>query len=165
MATMLAARIVSAVSAMPDDLRSRLDAVLRDIGFGRLLGIDVVDWEPGRARTRLVPRDDQSNVHGFVHGGALFAVADTAFEVACNSYGRVCVGLDVSIHYVAPAQAGDELTASALEVSRSRRVASYRVDVRNAAGDARATALAVAFRTDRWHLGDDEWPSEWRQEH
>jgi hypothetical protein len=29
----------------------------------------------------------------------------------------------------------------------------------------RCTALAVAFRTDRWHLGEDQWPPEWRAEH
>jgi hypothetical protein len=73
---------------MSPELRERLDEVLRDIGFGRLVGVEVLDWEPGRARTRLVPGAEQTNVHGFVHGGALFAVADTAFEVACNSYGR-----------------------------------------------------------------------------
>jgi uncharacterized protein (TIGR00369 family) len=99
------------------ELRDRLDAVLRDIGFGQLVGVEVVDWEPGRARTRLVPGPDQTNVHGFVHGGALFAVADTAFEVACNSWGRVCVGLDVSIHYAAPAQPGEPLVAEAVEIT------------------------------------------------
>jgi phenylacetic acid degradation protein PaaD len=144
------------------DLQERLDAVLRDIGFGRLVGVEVVDWEPGRARTRLVPGRDQTNVHGFVHGGALFAVADTAFEVACNSYGRVCVGLDVTVHYAAPAQPGETLEAEAVEVTRSRRVASYRVEVKGEDGLVRCAALAVAFRTDRWHLGEDEWPPEWR---
>jgi phenylacetic acid degradation protein PaaD len=147
------------------DLRDRLDAVLRDIGFGRLVGVEVVDWEPGRATTRLVPGADQTNVHGFVHGGALFAVADTAFEVACNSWGRVCVGLDVSVHYAAPAQPGEPLVAEAVEVTRSRRVASCRVEVTGGDGLARCTALAVAFRTDRWHLGEQEWPPAWRAEH
>jgi len=147
------------------ELRDRLDAVLRDIGFGRLVGVEVVDWEPGRARTRLVPGTDQTNVHGFVHGGALFAVADTAFEVACNSWGRVCVGLDVTVHYAAPAQLGEALLAEAVEVTRSLRVASYRVDVKGEDGLVRCTALAVAFRTDRWHLGEDEWPPEWRAAH
>jgi len=146
------------------ELRERLDAVLRDIGFGRLVGVEVVDWDPGRARTRLVPGPDQTNVHGFVHGGALFAVADTAFEVACNSYGRVCVGLDVTVHYAAPAQPGEALVAEAVEVTRSRRVASYGVEVRGEDGLI-CTALAVAFRTDRWHLGEDEWPPEWRERH
>jgi acyl-CoA thioesterase len=153
------------VAAIPDGLRGRLDGVLREIGFGRLLGIEVVDWQPGRARTRLVPRAEHANVHGFVHGGALFALADTAFEVACNSYGRVCVGLDVTIHYAAAAQAGEELLAEAVEVSRSRRIASYRVEVRGADSDVRATVLAVAFRTARWHLSEDAWPASWREEH
>ena len=148
---------------MPEELRERLDEVLRDIGFGRLVGVDVLDWEPGRARTRLVPSAEQTNVHGFVHGGALFAAADTAFEVACNSYGRVCVGLDVSIHYAAPAQAGETLVAQARELSRSRRVASYHVDVVGEDGRPRCTALAVAFRTDRWHFGEEAWPVDWRE--
>jgi phenylacetic acid degradation protein PaaD len=147
------------------DLRDRLDDGLRDIGFGRLVGVEVVDWEPGRATTRLVPGANQTNVHGFVHGGALFALADTAFEVACNSYGRVCVGLDVTVHYAAPAQPGKALVAEAVEASRSRRVASYRVEVKGEDGLVRCTALAVAFRTDRWHLGEEEWPPDWRAAH
>lgn len=153
------------LDGLTGELRDRLDAVLRDIGFGRLVGVEVVDWEPGRATTRLVPGQEQTNVHGFVHGGALFAVADTAFEVACNSYGRVCVGLDVTVHYAAPAQTGEALVAEALEVTRSRRVASYRVEVKGEDGIVRCTALAVAFRTDRWHLGEDEWPPTWRATH
>jgi len=55
--------------------------------------------------------------------------------------------------------------AEAVEVTRSRRIASYRVEVKGDDGLVRCTALAVAFRTDRWHLGEDEWPSEWRAEH
>jgi acyl-CoA thioesterase len=147
---------------MEPELRARLDAVLRDIGFGRLVGVEVTEWELGRAGTRLLPGDNQTNVHGLVHGGALFALADTAFEVACNSYGRVSVGLDVSVHYAAPAEPGELLLAEAQEVTRSRRVASYRVDVRED-GRSRCTALAVAFRTDRWHLGEDAWPTSWRE--
>jgi acyl-CoA thioesterase len=147
---------------MPAELRARLDEVLRDIGFGRLVGVEVLDWEPGRGRTRHVPSAEQTNVHGFVHGGALFAAADTAFEVACNSYGRVCVGLDVSIHYAAPARAGETLVAEARELSRSRRVASYHVEVAGEDGRPRCTALAVAFRTERWHLGEEAWPAAWR---
>jgi phenylacetic acid degradation protein PaaD len=147
---------------MPPALRGRLDSILRDIGFGRLVGVEVVEWGLGSAATRLVAAAGQTNVHGFVHGGALFALADTAFEVACNSYGRVCVGLDVSIHYAASAQPGELLVAEASEQTRSRRVASYRVEVRGEDGRSVCTALAVSFRTDRWHLGDDQWPPDWR---
>ena len=123
---------------MLPELRERLDEVLRDIGFGRLVGVEVLDWEPGRARTRLVPGAEQTNVHGFVHGGALFAVADTAFEVACNSYGRVCVGLDVSVHYAAPAQPGEALVA---EAPGADSVETRRLVRRGGAGRRRPRAL------------------------
>ena len=94
---------------------------------------------------------------------ALFALADAAFEVACNGYGRVAVGLDVSLHYAAVAEAGQVLVADAVEVTRSKRVASYRVDVSAADGRTRCSALAVAFRTDHWHLGVEAWPAQWRE--
>jgi len=148
---------------MPSDLRRRLDAVLRDAAFACLLGVEVVEWEPGTARTRFTPGADQTNVHGSVHGAALFALADAAFEVACNGYGRVAVGLDVSVHYAAVAEAGQVLVADAVEVTRSKRVASYRVDVSAADGRTRCSALAVAFRTDHWHLGVEAWPAQWRE--
>ena len=147
---------------MPADLRRRLDAVLRDIRFARSVGVDVLDWEPGRARTVLVPANGQTNIHGFVHGAAVFALGDAAFEVACNSYGRVCVGLDVTVHYAAPVQAGERVVASAEELTRSRSVASYRVGVSADDGTTRCLLFATAYRTSRWHLGESEWPVEWR---
>lgn len=148
--------------ALPAGLRERLDPVLRDVTFARLVGVELVDWEPGSARTALVPTEGATNVHGTVHGGALFALADAAFEVACNGYGRKCVALDVSVHYAAAASAGGRLVASAHEVTRSRRVASYRVEVSGDDGRTYCVLLATAYRTDDWHLGEDVWPADWR---
>ena len=62
-----------------------------------------------------------------MHGGALYTLADSAFEVACNSYGRICVALDVTVHHASAAPLGEPVTAEAVDVSRSARVASYRI--------------------------------------
>ena len=150
---------------MPPELRERLDAVLRANAFAALVGVELAEWSPGRSVAALVADEERANIHGAVHGGALFALADVAFEVACNSYGRVCVGLDVSIHYAAPARAGERLAARAEEASRSRSVASYRVDVTGEDGRALCVVLATAYRTREWHLGEDVWPQEWRTAH
>ena len=147
---------------MSADLRRRLDSVLRDIGFAKSVGVEMLDWEPGRERTALMPGERQTNIHGLVHGAALFALGDAAFEVACNSYGRVSVGLDVTVHYAAPVAAGERVVAVAEELTRSRSVASYRV-VLTARETTRCVLLATAYRTSRWHLGESAWPAEWRQ--
>ena len=78
------------------------------------------------------------NFNGTCHGGLVFALADTAFGLAANSHGLVAAGIDAHITYQAPVRAGDVLVARANEVSRSRRLAVYRVDVTRAA-DGRAT--------------------------
>ena len=80
---------------MPAESRAELDGMFRVGGLGETLGFRLVEWGPGRAVVELRPTAAVANITGSVHGGVLYALADSAFEVACNSYGRVCVALDV----------------------------------------------------------------------
>src|SRR3954451_11095441 len=131
-------------------------------GLGAVLGFRLVDWGPGRATVELRPTGAVANIAGSVHGGVLYSLADTAFEVACNSYGRLCVALDVSVHHASAAPISEPVTAEAVEVSRSARVASYRITATGAGGEVRAWYQATAYRTSRWHFGAERWPEEWR---
>jgi acyl-CoA thioesterase len=150
---------------MPPAIRTELDQVFRTGGVGDLLGLELLDWGPGTARFRLDPSPAIANIAGSVHGGALYTLADSAFEVACNSYGRICVALDVTVHHASAAPLDEPVTAEAVEVSRTARVASYRVTATGAGGAVRAWYLATAYRTSRWHLGADRWPQAWRDSH
>jgi acyl-CoA thioesterase len=105
------------------------------------------------------------NIAGSVHGGVLYTLADTAFEVACNSYRRICVALDVSAHHASAAPLGEPVTAEAVAVSRSTRVASYRITASGPGGEVRARCLATAYRTSRWHPGESRWTQDWRTAH
>jgi acyl-CoA thioesterase len=99
----------------------------------RALGIELVEVSEGRAVTRMTVRDDMVNGHGIAHGGLVFAVADTAFACACNSYGPVTVAAAAEIVFVAPARIGDELTAEAVIRTRFGRTGIYDVTVRRGA--------------------------------
>jgi len=145
------------------DLRAPLDERFRAIPFAALLGIELDDWGPGWSRVRLTPSPALHNLAGTVHGGAVATLADIAFEVACNGHGRVSVALDLTAHFTAPA-VDDLLVAEADEVTRSRRTASCRVTVTQGATTI-AWFLAVAYRTARWHLGEDRYPPSWRETH
>ena len=153
------------MARFPRELRDELDVFLRSTPLLKTLDIELVAWVPGSATVRMVPGPDHGNLAGSVHGGVIFALADAAFEAACNSYGRLAVALETSCHYSSPAQINQPLTAGAMEVSRSRRTASYRIDVRDPKGDLCAWYMALAYRTEKWHLGEDRWPQEWRDQH
>ena len=149
----------------PRELRDELDQLLRSTALLSTLDIELVAWLPGSATVRMTPGPEHGNLAGSVHGGVMFALADAAFEAACNSYGRLAVALETSCHYNRPAKIHEPITAGADEIARTRRTASYKIDVRDANGDLCAWYMALAYRTDKWHLGEERWPEEWRTTH
>ncbi len=63
------------------------------------------------------------------HGGYLFLLADTAFAVACNTYGAAKVARNCEIAFIEPVVEGEELTAAATERLRNARNGIYDVTV------------------------------------
>ena len=105
----------------------------------RALGMRLLEVGPGRARVAMPVTGEMVNGHAIGHGGLTFAVADSAFAFACNSYGPVTVAHSAEIRFLAPVRQGDELVATAVERSREERRGVYDVEVR--AGDT----LVAAF--------------------
>ncbi len=118
--------------------------------FGRLLGFEAVEVEPGFAVVRMRVRPELENVFGTTHGGAVFSLIDEAFQLACNAHGLLSVALNVNITYATAPGPGKALEAKAEEVHRTRRTASYYCDVREIEGGKLiATAQALAFTTEK----------------
>ena len=111
------------------------------------LGIELVDVGPGRARLSMTVRDDMVNGHGTAHGGFISAFADSAFAVACNTYGEVTVAAGFSIDFLEPAHTGDQLVADAVEVARRGRSGVYDVTV------LRGETVIATFRGRSRSLG------------
>jgi acyl-CoA thioesterase len=121
----------------------------------RGLGIELVDHAEGRAVTRMTVRADMVNGHAVAHGGLIFTLADTAFACACNSYGPVTVAAAAEIVFVAPAHAGDVLTAEAVVRTRFGRAGVYDVTVRRD-GDVIAEFRGRSHELSRPRAGSAE---------
>jgi acyl-CoA thioesterase len=112
------------------------------------LGIRLAAVRPGWAQAVMPVRDDMTNGHGVCHGGIVFTLADTAFALACNSYNEATVAAAASIDFLAPAHAGDELTAQAAELWRTRRNGIYEITVTNQRGERVALFRGRSYRID-----------------
>ncbi|CAI8043827.1 Acyl-coenzyme A thioesterase PaaI, partial [Geodia barretti] len=104
-------------------------AAARSRPAGPRAGIELTEATLGRATARMTVRDGMLNSAGKCHGGVIFTLADTAFQCACNSHGRLTVSSGASIQYVRPASAGDELIAVCVERYRNRSGGGYDVTV------------------------------------
>ena len=97
----------------------------------QMLGMRIDSIAPGSARMTMRVRPDMVNGHGICHGGLIFALADSAFALACNSHGDNTLAAGAAIEFLAPARLGDLLTASATERWRAGRSGIYEIEVRN----------------------------------
>lgn len=110
------------------------------------LGIHLGAVEPGVATVTMTVRPDMCNGHGICHGGFIFALADSAFAFACNSHGPATVAAAVAIDFLAPARAGDALTAVARERWLGGRAGLYDLIVMRADGTTIAHARGRSHR-------------------
>jgi acyl-CoA thioesterase len=110
-------------------------AMWRDDNASRQLGMSLDDVGVGSATVSFIVQDRMTNGHGTCHGGFIFSLADSAFAFACNSYNQRTVAQHCSVSFIAPAFAGDRLTAVAREVSRAGRGGIYDIRVVNQRGD------------------------------
>lgn len=99
------------------------------------LGIEILRLAPGAASLRMTVRDEMLNGFAICHGGLITTLADSAFAYACNSRNVMTVAAGLSVDFLAPAHAGDVLTADASEVSLRGRTGVYDVTVRNQRGE------------------------------
>jgi acyl-CoA thioesterase len=112
------------------------------------LGMRLVAVRPGGARVVMRVRSDMVNGHRVCHGGLVFALADSAFAFACNSYNESTVAAAAAIDFLAAAREGDELTAEAAELWRSRRNGIYEITVVNQRGERIALFRGRSYRID-----------------
>ncbi|WP_424832701.1 hydroxyphenylacetyl-CoA thioesterase PaaI [Ruegeria sp.] len=116
----------------PKERADRAGAVMwgRD-NASKWAGMELVDINEGTATLTLNVQDHHCNGHGICHGGVTFMLADSAFAFACNSRNQSTVAQHNVVSYLAPARAGDRLTAQATELSLTGRSGIYDVTVTN----------------------------------
>ena len=95
------------------------------------LGIEIQVTAVGAATASMTVRDDMVNGLNVCHGGLVFALADTAFAIACNAYNVQSFAASCQVEFLRPAMLGDALLATASEEHRGRRSGYYSVNIHN----------------------------------
>lgn len=118
-----------------DELASRVAReMLAAEGTGPAWGIVMEEARAGYARLSMRVRADMLNGHGIVHGGMVFALADTAFAYVCNGGNEKTVAAQASVVFLDSAHEGETLIAEAQEAAVSGRSGVTRVAVLTSEG-------------------------------
>jgi acyl-CoA thioesterase len=133
---------------MADTIENPVDYARTVVGGDPLashLGIEVEEVREAYARCSLTVRPEYLNAVERAHGAVVYAVADQAFAVACNSLGSMALALSMSINYVAGAGAGERIFAEAVPVNISRKISVWKIEVRGSGDRLIAGCTGTAY--------------------
>ncbi|MBI1389595.1 MAG: hotdog fold thioesterase [bacterium] len=131
---------------MDEQIKSAIGARFEQEPFAQRCGVSLIDLAEGYARVEMTCTPEMENIFGMVHGGAIFSLADEAFQLACNTSGTVTVALSVTMNYHSAPPVGSRLSAEARLISQTRKTGNYNITVSTQEGVLVATCLALAYR-------------------
>ncbi len=113
--------------------------------FAAHVGIRLLEVSPGYARAEVTLSEVHMNGLGTAHGGIVFTLADLVFAAASNSHGVDAMAVNIHISYFKAVREGT-LTAEAKEISLTRKLGTYAVDVTDTDGNRVAAFIGTAYR-------------------
>ncbi|MDL2235751.1 PaaI family thioesterase [Christensenellaceae bacterium OttesenSCG-928-L17] len=111
------------------------------------LGIRLLEVERDYACARMPVDEENRNLMGGLHGGALATLTDIAAGCSTFYYGRLCVTLNTSVQYLKGVRAGT-VTAKARVLRAGGRVCTCFVEVFDDADALCCTATVAMYFTD-----------------
>lgn len=117
--------------------------------FSQWLGIERLEVRPGRCVLRMKIRKEMLNGFAIAHGGITYSLADSALAFASNGHGRKAVSVETSISHTSPLREGDEITATAEEVSLTEKIGIYHITITDSAGKKVALFKGTVYRTSK----------------
>ncbi|WP_019037907.1 PaaI family thioesterase [Psychroflexus tropicus] len=120
--------------------------------FSTWLGIEILEVSLGKCKVGMTIRPEMLNSMQKAHGGISYALADTAFGFAANTYGKYAVSIETSINHIEALEVNDYITAeSKVDVTKNRLGFHY-VEVKRG-DEVVALFKGVVFRTSKkWKL-------------
>jgi len=127
--------------------------------FFRLIGLEILDLEPGRSKARLQHRPDLNQPAGVLHGGVIASVIDSGIAHALlmtdtfreiRAEGGALVSIDLRVKYFRPVS-DDEILCESRIVRLGKQIIHAESVVSNGQGKevARGDATYMAVTRER----------------
>lgn len=113
--------------------------------FAQNLGMKIVKLKPGYAELSMAYQKRLCQPYGFMHGGAIAALADTVAATAIHTLLEPedkMVSIELKINYLAPVTKG-KIVAGAKVIHKGRKTAVVDVDIKDSEGKLCAKSIVT----------------------
>lgn len=135
---------------MDKKIRNAIFQRVENEPFAQALKMKLIALEHGYSAVEMIYDPKlMDNIYNRIHGGAIFALIDEAFETVGQTDGTIGVALNVNVTYISSPSNGTRLKAEATQMSQTRKTASYHITVKDPNDSLIATCQALLYRTGK----------------
>lgn len=130
-----------------------VDQMFNNDPFSKWLGIERIEDGAGFSVLRMTVTAEMLNGFNVAHGGICYSLADSALAFAANGHGIQSMSIETSISHTTTVSEGDILTATAKELSVTKKTGVYQVDIENQNKEIVALFRGTVYRTSKvWEV-------------
>lgn len=108
--------------------------------FVKTIGLEILEIQEGYAKGRIRMQKMHENSYGGMHGGCVYALADTMAGIAAITYGNFVCTIDGKMNYLQPVMNTDYVNCEAKMIRQGGRIGYYQTTITDDNGKLLATA-------------------------
>ena len=110
-------------------LKSRIIHRVESAGYHQLLGIKVIDLQPGRCTTAMEVGPEYLNPNGWLHGGVITSLSDTTAGTAASSMGYRVTTVNMTTEFMRRGPASGKIFCRTNVIKGGRTLMWIRAEV------------------------------------
>lgn len=131
-----------------DKLVQAVNLLVSRNNFISHLGLELLELSPQRAVGRVLLHEKLLNPYGTMHGGCLYALADTVGGTLANMNGKLVTTTNGNMSYLAPATSTEYVYCEASLIRCGQHLVTVDIQIKGDEGQLFDIATFTFFRTD-----------------
>ncbi|WP_027420507.1 hotdog fold thioesterase [Crocinitomix catalasitica] len=126
-----------------------VDKMMLTDRMSQWLGLEIKSYTPGNVIVEMTVRQEMVNGFEIAHGGITYSLADSVLAFSSNAHGLQAVSIETSISHLKPVHVGDRLTSNSTEISLTKRIGVYHIEIFNQEKLMVATFKGTIYRSGK----------------
>ena len=126
-----------------------VNKMLNNDAMSQWLGIELISIEKGNVTLQITVRKEMTNGFDIAHGGITYSISDSSLAFSANAHGIQAVSVETSISHLKPVHIGDVLTTQVQEISLTKRIGVYHINVYNQNNILVSTMKGTMYRNGK----------------
>jgi len=121
---------------------------LKESPFINFLGIELLELTDTYAKGRMPFKKEYHNPYGTMHGGCLYALADTIAGTVANMSGKVVTTVEGNLHYLEPGWKTEYIYCEATLIRSGKNLVTVNADIKDDNGKLLDCGYFTFFKTN-----------------